>query len=389
MLPNAHTNLIQQIHASGKQIVLAVTGGGSGAIAALLTVPGASASVLEAIVPYAENSLAGWLGGAPDNACSERTARAMAMAAFSRAQILSDADPYALVGIGATASLVSTRPKRGPHRVHVAWQTAEATVAFSCELTKGDRTRTEEEASVTALVLDAIADAVGIDVGKVSADLIHEKVARREKRAPKAWSDLLLGKRSTIVFDGPTSDDAALPREPTIARGVVFPGAFNPIHAGHDRMALIAAARYGSPVLFELSLLNVDKPPLDFLELDDRLQNLAGKRVVVTRAPTFVEKARLLPGSTFLVGADTISRIADPRYYDGDSALRDEAVSSIASAGCRFLVFGRLIENQFQTLEDFDLTETLVAICDEVPESAFRADISSTELRNTATHISM
>ena len=66
-------------------MVIAVTGGGSGAISSLLEVPGASASVLEAIVPYAATALADWLGGTPDHYCSERTARAMAMAAFERA----------------------------------------------------------------------------------------------------------------------------------------------------------------------------------------------------------------------------------------------------------------------------------------------------------------
>src|SRR3954469_22816995 len=103
----------EAIHTSGKQLVLAVTGGGSGAISALLQVPGASASVLEAIVPYAATALVDWLGGRPDQFCSERTARAMAMAAFERARELSDAGPHIVRGIGATANLASNRPKRG------------------------------------------------------------------------------------------------------------------------------------------------------------------------------------------------------------------------------------------------------------------------------------
>src|SRR5947207_4920383 len=108
---------------------MSVTGGGSGAIVALLQVPGASAVMLEAVVPYAATALHHWLGGAPDHYCSERTARAMAMASFQRARELSEADPFVLRGIGATASLASTRPKRGPHRVHVACQSADTTAA--------------------------------------------------------------------------------------------------------------------------------------------------------------------------------------------------------------------------------------------------------------------
>ena len=75
-------NLIEKIHAAGRPLVLAVTGGGSGAISSLLEVPGASASVLEAVVPYAGAALAEWLGGKPDNYCIEPTPRAIAFAAF-------------------------------------------------------------------------------------------------------------------------------------------------------------------------------------------------------------------------------------------------------------------------------------------------------------------
>src|SRR4051812_4177407 len=56
-------SLIERIHASGRPLVLAVTGGGSGCISALLQVPGASATVLEAVVPYAATALQQWLGG--------------------------------------------------------------------------------------------------------------------------------------------------------------------------------------------------------------------------------------------------------------------------------------------------------------------------------------
>src|SRR3990172_3279598 len=142
--PNRH-DLIERIHAAGCGCVVALTGGGSRAIADLLEVPGASATMLEAVVPYAPEALADWLGGVVDHACSEPTARAMAMAAFERARVLSGADPSTLRGIGTTASLATTRPKRGPHRIHIAWQSAQATVSYSSELARGRRTRVEEE----------------------------------------------------------------------------------------------------------------------------------------------------------------------------------------------------------------------------------------------------
>ena len=72
----------------------------------------------------------------------------------------------------------------------------------------------------------------------------------------------------------------------------------------------------GRPVEFELSILNPDKPPIDYTEMKQRIDQLGSGRIVwLTRVPTFVEKARLLPGAMFVVGTDTLRRITDPRYY--------------------------------------------------------------------------
>lgn len=363
--------LMARIHASGKQLVLAVTGGGSGAISALLQVPGASASVLEAVVPYAAKSLEDWLGGRPDQFCSERTARAMAMAAFERARALSEADPHALCGIGATASLATIRPKRGAHRIHVAWQSASVTAVASCELSKGQRTRAEEEQIATQIVLEAVAEACGVEASLLDST-IQSQIDRRRFDAPVEWTQLLLGQRNVLLV--PELQEKFSPK-------LLLPGAFNPLHWGHERMAELASARYNTPVTFELSILNVDKPPLDFIELEDRLKQLAGRNVLVSRAATFVEKAGLIPGCVFVVGIDTLRRIAEPRYYGNDPARRDAAISAIARKGCRFLAFGRQVEGRFITLSQADIPTALRALCDEVPEAEFHADVSSTELR--------
>ena len=374
----AQQELIEQIHASGKQFLLSITGGGSRAIASLLEVPGASASVIGAIVPYAAAALESWLGGPVDQFCSERTARAMAMKAFQLARQFSNADVHALRGIGATASLATTVPKRGPHRIHVAWQSADTTVALSCELAKGQRSRAEEEAIACQLILSAVADACGVDGAALLGPSVADTVQRREQIAPKAWSELLLGSRTMV----------AIPERPartgkTNKPAILFPGAFNPLHAGHKRMAEIASERLGAPTTFELSIANVDKPTLDFIELADRLQGLSGNDVLLTRAPTFYDKAQLVPGCVFVVGVDTLNRIADPRYYGDEIAHRDAAIAGIAEQGCRFLVFGRVVNDGFLSWHDLDLPPALRELCEQVPESIFRADISSTELRSS------
>jgi len=391
--------LVACIHVSSTRFVLAVSGGGSLAIAELLQVPGASRTVLEAVVPYSEPAMIGWLGGRPDQFCAEPTGRAMAMAAHLRACRFGAAEAPAeasgaatdagsagaspsqsspsrsLAGVACTASLASDRPKRGPHRIHVAVQTAEASVSRSVELVKGRRTRIEEEKAAAGLVLNAVAEACGVEDRLDPGLVADEPIDECRVVAPRPWQELLAGRVATVRHVG----EAGGGERPARA---VFPGAFHPIHAGHRRMAEIARQKLGVPVDFEISILNVDKPPLDFIEIDRRLRQFAPEQVVwLTRQRTFEEKSARFPGVTFVVGTDTLRRIADPRYHGNDPAAWLAAMERIAARRCRFLVFGRQHEGRFLNLDDLNLQPPLRDLCRQVPVEEFRDDISSTALR--------
>lgn len=369
--------IIEAIHSSRIYGSFALAGGAR-AIADLLEVPGASGTVAEVVIPYSAKAMAEYLGGEPDRACAPETARALAMAAFQRCLRFSHAHNDQAFGLGCTAALRTLRSKRGDHRAFVAAQTLEATHTWSLTLQKNVRSRSQEEAVVTALVIAALANLA--DLPEPPLPLLEGENVHYDVQGGEAeWQRLMLGEVRAVC-----------PREHILARHegrrIVFPGAFNPYHAGHERMASHAEERLGGAVEYEICVRNVDKPPLNYADIRERIDAFPkDRRIWLTSAPTFVEKSELFPGAVFLVGLDTIVRIADGRYYEGNSDKRDAAIERIRAAGCRFLVFGRKMGETFVLLRDVKLPPALAAICDEVSEREFRMDLSSTEIRARTT----
>ncbi len=219
--PAGMEQLVAAIHATDTLAVVAVTGGGVAALSWLLGVPGASRTVLEASVPYAAAALERLIGHRPDQSVSPETAVAMATACLQRAIELTAATrppshpqrsslhgesppgsgestsirPYGrlsalpaqsptpsgqsnvslpLIGVSATAALVSDRPKRGDHRAHVglAWldgstfrHPGPGQAVWSLHLAKGARDRIGEDALVSALVIAVLAYGSGVGPG--------------------------------------------------------------------------------------------------------------------------------------------------------------------------------------------------------------------------------
>ena len=129
---------IRRIHASPAKIALVASGGGIRSMMWLLTTPGASQTVLEALIPYSSQALADFLGERPKRAVTAKTAESMASRAFERAGFLSDSRS-GLIGVGCTAAIATDRPKRGDHRVHVSCRMQESLVTYSLKLVRPQR----------------------------------------------------------------------------------------------------------------------------------------------------------------------------------------------------------------------------------------------------------
>ena len=201
-------------------------------------------------------------------------------------------------------------------------------------------------------------------------------------------------------------------------------------HEGDDE------SQWSQPtVLFEMSLTNADKPPMEVSEatrrinMFDRCLDTGGDDepmqdvsmpddwgVLLTSAPLFVQKVGILgqyvaPSSasipfldefgaakarrkmTFIIGTDTMVRIINPKYYGDSIDDMVAAVREMGEAGVHFVVGGRLEQGKGANEQPKFITgeEELESLPTDVrdmftiiQEEDFRLDLSSTELRKRA-----
>ena len=380
--------VVERIHSSPSGVVVVLAGAGSQALSWLLGVPGASRTLLEAVVPYGQRAMFEFLGHEPDQYVSIGTAREMAETAYMRALHLSDSrSPVA--GVACTASISTDRHKRGEHRCCVAVHAGSGLTTYDLNLAKGARDRPGEEGVVSRLVLNALAHACDVESRLDLGLLDSEQLEVQHGEHSDPLRDLLAGRSGEESKEGSIApstvtvypDGRMAANEPF--DGVLMPGSFSPLHQGHERLAEVASELLGSQVVFEISVVNVDKPPLEESELRRRLHQFRGKRAtVLTRAKTFPEKAALFPGCTFVIGGDTAVRLVHPRYYGNSQDAMIAALSEMRVLGCKFLVAGRVQDGVFQTLGDVAIPAGFADMFEAIPESRFREDISSTQLRS-------
>ncbi len=376
-MDNQLQELVQHIHEAPYKLVLVIAGAGHGALSSLLNVAGASRTLLEALVPYSPAAFDEFLSFTPQQHVAGNTARHLAGRAYTRARQLADSETP-LLGVAGTATIATNRLKRGEHRAYVAiWQESALTEYFLL-MEKGVRDRAGEEALVSHLILNAISQAGGLPLQLPLTLGAGDQLTSSTIDFRGPAQALTAGKRHWfgIHADGQLYAEGERP-------AVLLSGSFNPLHSGHLGMAAAAAALLERPVTFELSAVNVDKPPLPTATILARMGQFAGRHgIIASDAPTYIEKARLYPSATFIVGYDTAVRIFAPRYYNNSQQTMMEALAEIQALGCHFLVAGRADSaGEFRTLAEIPMPSRFAAMFTAIPETHFRHDISSTQLR--------
>ena len=378
------TELIRRIHARPTMAVISAAGAGTAAISWLLGVAGASRTVLEIGVPYASPALTEFVGYEPPQFVSEETATAMARSAYRRAiRLRANCEP--VVGIGCTATIATDRTKRGEHRCFIAAWSAEGVFTQSLTLTKGLRGRAAEDNIVSKLILRALTESADIEFNLDLELAASEQVHTRRI----SYADPIAALMAAHIDLAIVHPDGRIAADQPV-RGGILSGSFNPLHRGHQALAQTAARILDAPVAYELSVANVDKPPLAEPEVRRRIAQFAGKAVLVlTREPVFWKKSHLLPGCAFIIGADTAIRLVEPRYYEGSRSQMLIALERMRRNDCRFLVAGRADGAAFRTLSDVPIPDDFEQMFAAIPEAAFRSDISSTQIRQASSAVSL
>uniref|UniRef100_A0A2N9F4G3 Cytidyltransferase-like domain-containing protein n=1 Tax=Fagus sylvatica TaxID=28930 RepID=A0A2N9F4G3_FAGSY len=229
--------VVEAIHSSPTQAVLFLSGGASQVIGWLLSVPGASNTVLETVIP--------------SKFCSEDTAEDMALLAYNRALKLSSPGSPVL-GVGFTGSLASARPKIGDHSsTGTSSSHKNGMDSFTCQqgqltgfvvstvtLSKGLRTREQEDKVSSHLLLKAIANACRVpatfDSGLTESEVSDE--CEKQFDEDQELEQLINGQICFKIYPFAIDTDMS-----TAERKIILSGSFNPLHDGHLKLLEVAA----------------------------------------------------------------------------------------------------------------------------------------------------
>jgi nicotinamide mononucleotide (NMN) deamidase PncC len=356
---------------AGVNIHIIATGAGAGLQQRLWEVPGSSAYLSGCSFPYSAEEQEELLGFMPEHFCSEEAAIDLASAAYMKAYKFGGKKP---IGVGLTASVASEVEHRGDHRVFICVMTDERTMLFEHTFEKGvgqfkrheDGERCDTWGFWMLIETAKIFDSTSIlDKAKDVTDQARERFFLRP------------------FF---TANGKRLDKLPKEGRYALMPGAFNPPHEGHYGAATAAMTDYNYKAVFEITANPPHKDALKVQELLQRAKLLLGQdRLFTQDLPLYLDKARKYSKRPFILGADAMVRMLDPKW----GLDVNEMFNAFYDLSTKLFVAGREVNGVMTTCDDilkdikanhpFKVWATAQVVMKPL-EGEW--NISSTELRN-------
>jgi nicotinic acid mononucleotide adenylyltransferase len=380
MLPMEEDKIVKKINESPFMAYVAVTGGGVSFTDRFLGYGGGSKTILGFEVPYGKDFLIDFLESGVDKFVCPDTARKMAAKAFEKAR--KHNSPEFSVGIGCTASLATTDEREGrEHRFFLCFHSHSICRTYSVKFKVGLE-RKLEESILCSFILRRFHDFIFGNFGKEGlldfADRLDMEAHTVNLSEKRDVVDLFLRKRD--LYFNKEHVKNLLSQD----RVVVFPGSFNPIHFGHIRMFEMAREITGIDPIFEISILNIDKPSLSIYDIQSRHDQLVNYPLIMTSGKFIADKAKIIrdnfpPLKTidgfdkridFVIGLDTWERFVNSPNRNLEPVLRYHRVF-YDNVG--FIVFnrgGKTIDRDHYGFKNVTFID------------GFNMDISSTKIRN-------
>ena len=350
--------VVKQINDSPFKAFFAIAGGGQSFIGDFTKIPGASNTMIGALVPYHQSVFTDFVGYTPAQFVANETARRLALASY-KVCLKAGVEMNYAIGVGATSAIVKDNERAGrEHKFFVATHSDAATRIFSLILKQG-RNRAQEDAIANDLIALALESAT---------------------LNPSASTRLELGANEKFTVDTALKPRGIGEFQPAIKntkRLVIYPGSWNPIHDGHRNIHSMAEGILEQTPFLEFSLVNTDKLTPDFIDVRERIKGLDAEfPYIMTEAPTFKDKVRFFKNTygaeeiVFVLGADTWERVWMDKYAGPLPDLHEY----FKIQNVKFLVFGRSGNNvNVGWGEDLKI---------KAPEAeAFSSPLRSTEIR--------
>jgi hypothetical protein len=362
------------------RVFVYATGAGAGIQQKIWHTVGCSSFFVGAAFPYASNLSSKALGYKPDQFVSVDMAIDLSMSAYVQAFEFGKK----AIGIGLTASVASGRIHRGDHRIFVSAFNDEGCFASTLVLPKavGEHARMLDGLIADDLAIATILHAAGQNYVlpksvRYDSDIID--VGHFDCNAPALQN----------LYNKPyfTKFGKRLPASAINMDNVVFyPGNFDPLHEGHvlgsEAVLNTIASRFGKrkEVIFTTTMNPPHKTALTTAQALQRVAAMQGYNFLLTTGDAlYIDKARNNPGASFVIGADALIRMLDPKWGIQTQDLLDE----FAKLNTTFFVLGRLVDGRFLSLQDIeDQFPILHKYSNNFEPVPGRWDISSTEIRN-------